>query len=478
MATHLPIYDQPKGSLREDGSRRFIYPADVQGRFQRLRYVVFAVLVAIYVVTPFVRIDGHPAIFLDIPARRFYLFGGTFNAQDFWLVFFLLTGVGFVLFVVTTLLGRIWCGYACPQTVFLEGVYRRIERWIEGKAQDRIRRNNGPTNFAKVWRKVVKHGLYLGFSLFLAHVFLSYFVSLPSLWTMVRSNPGAHPEAFAWVMGISVATYANFAWFREQVCLILCPYGRLQSLLTDNDTLVLGYDTGRGEPRGKKSDPSAGDCVDCRRCVAVCPTGIDIREGLQIECIGCAACIDACDDIMDKLGRDRGLIRYDSLRGLEEGDEKRIALYKRPRMWLYAAIGVVLVVVAGFAFRSRTAYEANILRLQGPPFVVQDGVVRNSFRVHLVNKEDEDGVFQVQPGDGSGLSYVIPREELTVGGLKDEYVPVFVTTPKAAYRPGQKIHLTVRMLGENEAHGGQSAEQARGARRSRELAAPFLGPER
>ncbi|MDH5490728.1 MAG: cytochrome c oxidase accessory protein CcoG, partial [Myxococcales bacterium] len=389
MPKRLPVLEEPASSLRKDGRRNLVHPADVSGRFTRLRYLVFALLIGAYVLLPFLKIGGHPALFLDIEHRRFFLFGAAFNAQDFWLAFFLFTGIGFVLIVATTLWGRIWCGYACPQTVFLEGIYRRIERWIEGPRELRLRRRRAGLSLGLIGRKLLKHLLFALLTLALSHVFLSYFVSLPSLLEMMRGSPSEHPEAFGWMAGMSALVYFDFAWFREQLCLVICPYGRLQSVLTDRDTMVIGYDGRRGEPRGKAADPEAADCVDCKRCVVVCPTGIDIRNGLQIECIGCAACVDACDQIMEKLGRARGLIRYDSLNGLE-GKPKRL---RRPRLLLYAALGALGLIAATTAVRSHQSFEANLLRSAGAPFARSEGQIRNSFQVHLVNKRSEETTY-------------------------------------------------------------------------------------
>ncbi|MCA9606186.1 MAG: cytochrome c oxidase accessory protein CcoG, partial [Myxococcales bacterium] len=292
----LPVIEA--SSLRKDGNRNFVHPADVKGRFVYARYVVFAILIGIWAALPWIPINGHPALFLDVQHRQFFLFGNTFNAQDAWLLFFIFSGVGLSIILVTAVVGRVWCGWACPQTVFLEGMFRRIERLVEGPRNVRIRRNDGPWSFDKIWRKVVKHALFVLSALFVSHVLLSFFVSMPSLLEMVQRSPAEHPTAFAWMLAVSFVLYGNFAWFREQFCMIICPYGRLQSVLTDRDSLVVGYDEGRGEPRGKAKDPNTGDCVDCKRCVHVCPTGIDIRNGLQLDCIGCTACIDACDEVM------------------------------------------------------------------------------------------------------------------------------------------------------------------------------------
>ncbi|MEM7437612.1 MAG: cytochrome c oxidase accessory protein CcoG, partial [Myxococcota bacterium] len=439
MSERLPVIEEPASSLHADGSRNYVHPADVHGRYTTTRNVVFAVLIAIYVALPFVKVGGRPAVFLDIVNRRFYLFGGVFNAQDFWLVFFILSGIGLALLIVTAVKGRIWCGYACPHTVFLEGVFRRIERWIEGPRADRLRRNAAAFSFDKLWRKATKHGIYVLVALLLSHVFVSYFVSLPSLLDMVRRNPAEHPTAFAWVMIMSAVLYFNFSWFREQLCLIICPYGRLQSTMTDRDTVVIGYDAQRGEPRGKASDPDTGDCIDCKRCVVVCPTGIDIRNGLQMECVGCAACVDACDDIMDKVGSPRGLVRYDSLNGLE-GRQKHRA---RPRLYFYGGIAALWLVGTVLAFAQSTTFEANLLRQGDAPFAVVDGKIRNSLQIHLINKSGEARTFLVAPADdgdeSGGVEYVLPRTSLELDSLAGTYLPVLAILPLDEMSPGRMV---------------------------------------
>jgi cytochrome c oxidase accessory protein FixG len=424
---HLDVVEEQASSLKRDGRRNFVHPADVRGRFVKARYVVFALLILVWALLPWIQIHGHPALYLDVEHRQFFLFGGTFNAQDFWLVFFLLTGVGLTLIFVTTILGRVWCGWACPQTVFMEGVFRRIERFVEGPRNTRQQRNAGPWSFDKVWRKVVKHLLFVVAALFVSHIFLSFFVSMPSLLEMMRGEPGAHPTAFGWMAAVSVVLYGNFAWFREQLCMIVCPYGRLQSVMTDRDSLVVGYDVGRGEPRGKASDPNAGDCVDCHRCVVVCPTGIDIRNGLQLDCIGCTACIDACDEIMDKLKRPRGLVRYDSQRGLEH-EAKR---FFRPRLFLYVAILVAWGIGAFFAFSAHSAFEANLLRMRGAPYhLVEDRtVVRNLFTVHLINKAPDAATFHLEAVDDEGQTFQIGRESVELDSLASREISIFVDMP-------------------------------------------------
>jgi cytochrome c oxidase accessory protein FixG len=393
MARKLPVLDT-RGALRGDGTRRVIHPADVHGRFATARRALFYALVVVLLSLPWIQVKGNPAVLLDIPARRFFLLGGTFNAQDGALLFFVLIAVAWSLVTVTTLAGRAWCGWACPQTVVLEGLFRPIERLVLGSANQRIAQDAGPLTLALAARKVFVHALWLGASVLIAHAVVSFFVAPRALLDLVSRGPGAAPATFVWAAAFTAAIYLNFAWFREQTCLIVCPYGRLQSALVDKDSMTVGYDARRGEPRARPAEREgrtepAGDCVDCQRCVLVCPTAIDIRNGPQYDCIGCTACIDACDEVMDKLGRPRGLVRYDSLRGLA-GEPRRIL---RPRLAFYLAIGAVLLVVGARSFRARSDFSANVLRAAGPPYVLEGDTVRNTFDLHLVNKRNDTSVY-------------------------------------------------------------------------------------
>lgn len=452
-----------EGSLGRDGKRKRPHPADVRGRFTRARRIVFWLLIALWAAVPWVPIGGHPAVFLDVDARQFFLFGLTFNSQDVWLMFFMLSGVGFGLVYATAVLGRVWCGWACPQTVFLEAVFRPVERLINGPRNVAMRRirQGGRIDFDRVWRAVATHAAYLVAALLVAHVLLAYFVSIPRVFQMVRTNPGAHPEAFAWTIGITAVMYGNFAFFREQLCVVICPYGRLQSLLLDDDSLVVGYDERRGEPRGKASTKATGggDCVDCNRCVVVCPTGIDIRDGLQMDCIACTQCIDACDEVMDKLGRERGLVRYDSLRGLR--GEKRKLL--RPRLYGYTAALIIGIVVATFAFRSREPFEANVVRLPGTPYTRDGATIRNAFELHLVNKAGQSMSFEIEAAASPGLSFVVAMKNVDVEALGSQRIPVFVTMEQSAFVSDRPF--VVRITGRD----------ARGKTAVHEAHAVFLG---
>lgn len=301
-------------STTATGKRVYIHPASVSGVFKRWRNKIHTVFILIFLMLPWTKVAGHQTVLLDIANRKFSLFGVTFWAHDApMLVLVFLTFV-LTMGLVTALFGRVWCGWACPQTVFIESVYRRVEEWIEGTPHQRSRLDSAPLSVSKVVKRVVKWGLFIGISLVITHSFLAYFVGSSNLIGMISQSPSQHPGPFIMIV-ISTAIIAfDFGWFREQFCIIACPYGRMQSVLMDDHSLVVAYDATRGEPRkqDRHDTASTGDCINCYRCVQVCPTGVDIRRGVQLECIMCTACIDACDSVMDKINKPKGLIRYES----------------------------------------------------------------------------------------------------------------------------------------------------------------------
>jgi cytochrome c oxidase accessory protein FixG len=446
-------------TIRSDGSRPFLFPAEPRGRFDRARRVSAFALIAFYLSLPWITVSGHPAVFLDVAGRRFHMFGITLATQDMWLLFFLITGLGFSLFFITALLGRVWCGWACPQTVFLDHVYRRIERWIDGDALTRRALHEAPWTAAKALKRFAKHALYLLASALITHLFLAYFVSLPEVWTMVRAAPAEHWSAFGFIVIATGLIYLNFAWFREQMCIVICPYGRIQSALIDDHSIVIGYDAARGEPRGKVGTPGAGDCVACSRCVQVCPTGIDIRQGLQMECIGCTACIDACDDVMTRLHRPRGLIRYDSQNGFARSPTRWI----RPRTILYFVLLLIGAGVTTWALTIVKPADMSVARMTGAPYILDETTVRNQFLVRLVNKRSEAVAFGVRlvgaPADvrqtGIGAEVVVPA-------LDEMVQPLVLQQPRSTY--AGPFHFEVHV--EDATRGVQ-------LRRSAE----FLGPD-
>jgi len=427
----------------------------------RWRRIVYAVLIVHLLALPFIKNGKHPAIHLDIPSRQFFLAGKAFNAQDVWLVVFLLAAFAFGLVFLTALAGRVWCGWACPQTVFLEGLYRPIERWLEGPAHAQRRLAAGGWTPRRVALAVVKQSLFLLVSLVLAHWFLGFFVPAPALARLVLQGPAGQETLFGIAMFVTAAFMFNFAWFREQVCIILCPYGRLQSVLIDRQSLLIGYDVARGEPRGKVTRaPAGGDCIDCGRCVRVCPTGIDIRNGQQMECIGCAQCIDACNEMMVRVGRPTGLVRYDSLVGLEGGKRRLL----RPRILAFAFLTVAPLVAVGLdVFAFRTPFEANLLRSGGTPYVLEKATIRNQFELHVVNKHVEPADFEIRVRAPDGATVLISQPTIHLGSLEGLRTPIFVTLDRARYHGPVPVYVELVDL----TGGG-----------SREAVGQFIGPPR
>ncbi len=456
MARIAPSRDSVT-TIRKDGSRVFLHPADTRGRWTVARRLTALLLIGVYVLLPWIPIGGYPAVFLDVLNRRFHLFGWTLAAQDIWLLFFGITGLAFSLFFVTALIGRVWCGWACPQTVFLEHVYRRIERWIDGDAAERKRLDAATWSSWKIMKRLLKHTLFLGISLVIAHLFLSYFISIPQLWEWMRQSPSEHWKAFLFVVFFTFILYGNFAWFREQLCLIICPYGRLQSVLVDDDTINVAYDEKRGEPRGKLGH-AAGDCIDCFRCVQVCPTGIDIRQGLQMECIACTACIDACDEVMEKLHRPKGLIRYASLNALNRKPRR----FFRPRVLLYSAFMLLGLTVAGIALSRVESVEVFLSRMRGMPYYATESGVRNQYMIRIVSKETKDIALRIVLKDANGVNLAGGGDNFVVPVMGEIERPVVVISALDEYMGPAKIVL------ELETEAGEFV---------RDIPADFLGPD-
>lgn len=450
-------------TINADGSRQFLHPTDTHGRWTLARRCVAWFLIAVYVLLPWIPVNGFPAVFLDVAERRFHLFGWTIAMQETWLLFFVLTGMGFLLFFITALFGRVWCGWACPQTVFLEQVFRRIERVIEGDAPARRRLDAAPWDSAKTTKRIVKHALFFLLSALIAHLLLAYFVSLPRLYGMVTGAPTAHWGAFVFVFVASGLLYFDFAWFREQLCIVICPYGRLQSALVDDHSLVVGYDAKRGEPRrgspAALSEGHAGDCIDCLRCVQVCPTGIDIRQGLQLECLACTACIDACDDVMTRLKKPAGLVRYDSLARFAGGQTK----WLRPRTILYSILLVVGAVIALAVFSQIKPAAFDAMRMPGGAYFVDADAVRNQMLVRLTNKTNAARHFTLSVvGAPDGILLSGTGEEIEVPAMAEELHTVVLRMPKKLFAGKFRYQIVAEDM-----DGGYRLEKS----------ADFLGPD-
>lgn len=383
------------GTIDNEGNRKFIFPKKPSGKFYDYRKWVSYLLLIILVANPFIKINGNQFMLFNILERRFNIFGFPFWPQDFYIfVISMIVGVVFII-LFTVIFGRIFCGWICPQTIFLEMVFRRIEYWIEGDRGAQIRLDKQEWNSEKIRKKGMKWTLFLIISFFIANVFLAYLISSDKLLLMIEEGPSSHISTIISLLIFTGIFYFVFVWFREQVCIIACPYGRLQGVLLDNKSINVAYDFVRGEKElgrakfNKQEDREAsgkGDCIDCKQCVNVCPTGIDIRNGTQMECVNCTACIDECDTIMDNVGLPRGLIRYAS----EEEIEKNIKFKFTPRMKGYSAVLFILTgILIGLLFL-RTDVEATILRLPGQLFQHKGENISNIYTFKIINKTNND----------------------------------------------------------------------------------------
>lgn len=433
-------------TLNTDGSRRWLKPKLSSGRFLRARRVVAWLLILIFTALPYIKVGGRPLVLLNLPAREFTILGGTFYPTDTLLLALLVVGVFLTIFLVTALFGRVWCGWACPQTVYMEFLFRPIERFFDG----------APGRAPKKWQstalaKTLKFASYFAASCYLAHTFLAYFVGVDALRTWVTRSPLDHPVPFLVMATVTLLMLFDFTFFREQTCIVACPYGRMQSALLDRSSLIITYDARRGEPRGKARRPAkdlpleqippTGDCVDCRMCVTTCPTGIDIRDGLQMECIGCAQCIDACDAVMTKLKRPVGLIRYSSQRAIV-GEVARVF---RARVLIYPAILLAVAIAFSFVLATRSDADVVILRGIGRPFLItSEGQVENPIRVKIMNRSREPRTYSVTVTSPEGLRAVFEDDRLQVEPGEIRTFPAIIVSDPATFASGS-VRSTIRV---------------------------------
>jgi len=451
-------------SLAADGTRKHIDPVATHGRFWRVRLGIGWLLVVIFLGLPLLELGGGPGILLDLPHRQFHFFGTTFHPTDNLILLAFGAGVVALVFFVTSAFGRIWCGYACPQTVYLELLFRPIERLLEGKPAQRRKLNKAPWSAAKVGRKGAKWLVYGALALLLSATFVAYFVGWSPLVQGLSQAPGEHRGTIVAILFVTAMILVDFGYFRDQMCTIACPYGRLQTVLVDADTIVVAYDEKRGEPRGKPKtvdkDGKRGDCIACKRCIATCPTGMDIRRGLQLECIGCAQCIEACDEVMERLDRPRGLIRYTSTRQLEAGRTR----FWRPRIFLYLAfLGVTWGALAYLA-EGRASAQVELLRGGREAYrVLHTGQVANQLRLRITNQLDVAQSFTVELSAPPRAKLVVSADPLVVAGDQVATANVAVTLERSAFTRGQ---VEGRFIVRSD-HGDQYEEEF-----------VFLGPYR
>lgn len=448
-------------TLNRDGTRRWLDPRLSKGRFLTRRRVVAYVLLVLYNVLPWIEINGKPAMLLDVARREFTFFGTTFLSTDTLLLMLFIAGVFVLVFLLTALFGRVWCGWGCPQTVYMEFVFRPLERLCLGASPAARRQNAG----AMPLRRALMYLAYFVVAFHLANTFLSYFVGARTVFQWSLGSPLNHPAAFLLVLAVTGLILFDFAYFREQVCIVACPYGRLQSVMLDRSSLIISYDEKRGEPRGKKrtedrgprtervadtplsvlspqssSQPPRGDCIDCRLCVTTCPTGIDIRDGLQMECIGCAQCIDACDAVMEKIGRPRGLIRYSSREAMEAGRKRLL----RPRVIVYPGLLLVIASLFVLVLVNRAPADITLLRASTRPYVtLPDGRVINEVTVKIVNRTDElrRYDFSIEDMAGGAMETITPVIEVAPG--ETGQVVLSITSPRGVFQRGMATVIII-----------------------------------
>ncbi len=420
----------------EKGRRVYIFPAKVNGIFRKYRTLTQIVLILILLVLPWIKINSNQAFLIDIFERKLHLFGLTFWAHDAPYVFFLLAILTIGLAFITAVWGRIWCGWGCPQTVFIDGIFRRVEYLIIGSEIKQRNLAKSPYNREKIFKYSFIWVIFGIISFIISNSFLAYFVGAERLIQIVQSSPLEHWTMFVVVLFTAAFLLFDFGWFREQFCIIMCPYGRFQSVLMDDDSLTISYDYNRGEPRKNiaKTPEEEGDCIDCYRCVAVCPTGIDIRNGMQLECIACTACIDACDEIMEKVNKPKGLIRYDTNKGINGQKSKLL----RNRTIIYLLL--LAVIIAGFTFliSKKEDYLITILRAKDQPYssiINEEGTkeIINHFKIHLKNQTATDSNIIIDLPENikkEGVSLITQNKNLFISSGRDLTIHFFIKFPE------------------------------------------------
>ncbi len=388
--TELTFRDRPI-NMNERGGRRWVYAKKPSGKWYTRRTIFSWFVLAFLVGVPFIRINGEPLVLLDITGRKFIIFGAIFWAQDTFIMALLM--LSFVLFVVlfTVTFGRLWCGWACPQTIFLEMVFRKIEYLIEGDYKKRYKLDNGPWTTEKIIKKAAKHSIFIVIAIAMTNTFLLWFIGTDKWFQLISEPISEHLKGFIIMLLISGVFYWIYSFFREQICTMVCPYGRMQGVLLDSNSVVVTYDYKRGEPRGPKN--TTGDCIDCHQCVSVCPTGIDIRNGTQLECINCTACIDQCNKIMQITKKPPGLIRYDSENGIKNGHKT----IWNARNRAYSVVLVLLFSFFVYTLLTRPALETTILRTPGLLYQENsNNTISNVYNIKIVNKTHNEMPLEIK----------------------------------------------------------------------------------
>ena len=458
VITEYDSFRDTLASVTRDGRRRWIFARQPSGTLYRARTALSVFLLAFLLLAPFIQLHGQPLMLLNVLERKFVILGAVFRPQDFYLVVMLALSALVTLVLSTVVIGRVWCGWLCPQTIFMEMVFRRIEFLIEGSAEQQVRLARGSWTRERIVRAGLKHAVFFALSFLIANVFLAWIIGAPALAAIVSDSPATHLTGLTAITIFSFVFYAVFARFREQACIIACPYGRVLSSLVDARTVTVTYDTVRGEPRtrlvaggrgqvgrGLQAPTSTGDCIDCFRCVTVCPTGIDIRNGIQMECVGCTACIDSCNDVMQRIGRPTGLIRHTSAHALIHQSAGRISL----RVAAYAAVWIMLVGTASFLLATRPSLDVVILRQPGTLYAtLGGGEVANFYTVEALNRSREKAAFTIDVIEprGAAVTTLGPSPEVPGYGVLD--ARLLLRVPQTAIRgPSTAVTFAIRSNG-------------------------------
>ncbi|QNL22450.1 cytochrome c oxidase accessory protein CcoG [Hyphobacterium sp. CCMP332] len=413
------LYDKFRNTpstVNDDNKRRWIFPKMPSGKWHRYRLILGYTILLTFVALPFIQYNGKPFFLVNIFDRKFIFFGQVYWPQDIFIIVIGVLTLMVSIILFTVVYGRVFCGWTCPQTLFMELVFRKIEYFFEGDYRQQMKLNSMPWNAEKIRKKGLKHLFFIFLSIFFGHVVMAYLVGMPRVLELISSNPLDNLAGFSGLVIFTGIFYLVFSQVREIVCTVICPYGRLQGVLLNKESMVVAYDYNRGEPRGKikkgEDNTQIGDCIDCKLCVHVCPTGIDIRNGTQMECINCTACIDECNSVMDKIKRPRGLIRFDSILGIEN----KIPFKFTARVAAYSLVLLVLLGAFGFFTTTRTDVETTVMRVPGQLYQkTDDGKISNLFNLQIVNKTFIEKSVRIELGEGfEGEIKIIGGDEIIV----------------------------------------------------------------